>query len=258
MDRRELAPFPPSCAEFPNDNPLLHRGAIWACAEPCGPVVCERPSAEPEAVMAPLHEEAPVEHIEIDTGEAAAAIPGPETPALEGSPEQATDPVPPVLEAEDPLDDLDLEEGIEVVDELKFDDAIDESPRAPAFAQDAASEPSPADDSFALLAHVLEEVTAAAGAGEDALAMLRMLLGRTRLDASAPTDAKVLRDQALAWQGILRGENEDFDACGGAMLDDWSAALVARVLGNPSRADRIKRELRRRGVAAFGIVEQAA
>jgi hypothetical protein len=42
------------------------------------------------------------------------------------------------------------------------------------------------------------------------------------------------------------------------MLDDWSARLLATVLGQASRVDGIKRELRRLGVAAFGIVEQAA
>ena len=67
-----------------------------------------------------------------------------------------------------------------------------------------------------------------------------------------------LRAQALAWQGILRGESEDFGACGGAMLDEWCAALIAGVLGQSVRADGLKRELRRRGVAAFGLVEQAA
>jgi hypothetical protein len=126
------------------------------------------------------------------------------------------------------------------------------------FVRNMESSPAPADDPFAVLVRVIEEVATASGADENALTMLRMLLGQTRLDAKASADAKVLRDQALAWQGILRGESDDFDALGGAMLDEWSAALVARVLGNASRADGLKRELRRRGVAAFGIVEQAA
>jgi hypothetical protein len=70
--------------------------------------------------------------------------------------------------------------------------------------------------------------------------------------------------QVLAWQGILRGESEDFGVPGyGALeplgpLDEWSADIVARVVGNPARADGIRRELRRRGVAAFGLVADAA
>jgi hypothetical protein len=116
----------------------------------------------------------------------------------------------------------------------------------------------PSDDPFAMLVAVLEDVTRGAGADEAMLATLRCLLGRTRLAASAPEGHAVLRAQALAWQGILRGESEDFGAVGGGMLDEWCAAVIAGVLGQNTRADGLKRELRRRGVAAFGLVEQAA
>jgi hypothetical protein len=114
------------------------------------------------------------------------------------------------------------------------------------------------DDPFAMLVAVLEDVARASGADDAMLATLACLLGRTRLDATAPDTHATLRAQALAWQGILRGESEDFGACGTAMLDEWSAALIAGVLGQDARADGLKRELRRRGVAAFGLVEQAA
>jgi hypothetical protein len=62
----------------------------------------------------------------------------------------------------------------------------------------------------------------------------------------------------LAWQGILRGESEDFGPCGAASLDEWAANVVARVLGTSSRTEGIRRELRRRGVAAFGFIADAA
>ena len=61
----------------------------------------------------------------------------------------------------------------------------------------------------------------------------------------------------VAWQGILRGESEDFSLCGGT-LDEWTANVLARLLGNAGRADGIRRELRRRGIAAFGLVSAAA
>ena len=67
--------------------------------------------------------------------------------------------------------------------------------------------------------------------------------------------------KVLAWQGILRGESEDFALSdGGALepLDEWAADVLARVLGAPARTDGIRRELRRRGVAAFGLVASAA
>src|SRR3954452_12587285 len=31
-------------AEFPNDNPALHAGAIWVCLEVCGPTLAEVPT----------------------------------------------------------------------------------------------------------------------------------------------------------------------------------------------------------------------
>jgi hypothetical protein len=184
-----------------------------------------------------------------------------EGPAIEPT----TEPVPPVLDADDPLDDLDVDGLIEVVDELIFEHAVDESPEAPVALSHVdnepatlESEPPAAEDPFVVLVRVLEDVALASGAGEEALVTLRMLLGRTRLEAGAAAEMQQLRAQAAAWQVLLRGDDGDFDACGGAMLDDWSARLLATVLGQASRVDGIKRELRRLGVAAFGIVEQAA
>ena len=216
-----------ACAEFPNDNPGLHLGAIWYCADVTGAPACELPE-----LPAPL----PAVAIE----------------------EPPTDPTPPVIEADDAADD------IEIVETLAFDDAVDESPEPPevpvlepAVVPESAAPPA-LDDPFAMLVAVLEDVARAAGADDATTVTLLCLLGRTRLDASAPDTQHTLRAQALAWQGILRGESEDFAACGTGMLDEWSAALIAGVLGQNVRADGLKRELRRRGVAAFGLVEQAA
>ena len=195
-----------ACAEFPNDNPGLHLGAIWYGAEVTGAPVCE---------------------------------PAP------------TAPTPPVIEADDEADD------IEIVETLAFEDAVDESPEPPAPVTESVP-PTASDDPFATLVATLEDVARAAGADDAAMGTLLCLLGRTRLDAAAPDASHGLRAQALAWQGILRGESEDFGACGAAMLDEWCAALIAGVLGQNVRADGLKRELRRRGVAAFGLVEQAA
>jgi hypothetical protein len=156
--------------------------------------------------------------------------------------EPATDPAPPVVEAEDEVDD------IEIVEDLAFD-AIDESPPPP--------EPAP-EDPFVTLVRVVEDVAKGAGADEAALLLLRTLLGQLRPEAGAPAEHVRARAEAAAWQGILRGESDDFAACGGAMLDEWSAALIVTAIGQPARAEPLKRELRRRGVAAFGLVDQAA
>lgn len=67
----------------------------------------------------------------------------------------------------------------------------------------------------------------------------------------AATDA--FRRTREAWRAILDGTSEDFAACGGAMLDEWTADLCARWLGTPALAPRLRRALRDRGVAAFGL-----
>jgi hypothetical protein len=185
------------------------------------------------------------------------------------------------LDAFDPGPDAphgenDEHDAIEIVDELCFDTAIDESDGAP-------SVPAPAvEDPFARLVHALESVAIAHGAGEESIICMRALFGVTRSDGMAPGErateallaAGIIREsaqegrglvrsgaftaQVVAWQGILRGESEDFAACGGAALDEWAAGALARVLGSPSKAEGLRRELRARGVAAFGLLADAA
>ena len=173
-------------------------------------------------------------------------------------------------------------EPIEIVDELSFgfDDAVDDGLVAAGPAP-STEEPAPSDP-FARLVSSLEEVARGLGAGDEGIACLAALFGQTRLDGFKPGDraaeALVAADvvargargfsrsqtftaKVLAWQGILRGESDDFSLPdGGALepLDEWAADLVARVVGPPARADGIRRDLRRRGIAAFGLVAEAA
>ena len=92
--------FAAPCAEFPNGNAALHRGAVWECADVVGAPSCELPEAEPTSPAEP----------------------------------QILDSVPPCLPVQplslladhedEPQED---EPGlIEVVDELTFDGAVDE------------------------------------------------------------------------------------------------------------------------------------
>ena len=39
-----------------------------------------------------------------------------------------------------------------------------------------------------------------------------------------------------------------------ATLDTWTADLVARLIAHPDKAQTIRRDLRRRGIAAFGML----
>jgi hypothetical protein len=248
-------------------------GAIWCCLELGGaatgvlPVCTSAASAATLAEPTPTVPDAPVSmteavveakaKVEVEADVVVEAAVDVEA-AVEAEVEAKVD-----AEREAEVEvEAEIEEGadeltFEVVDELVFEDTIEESPEP---ACTSAPEPPPADeDAFATLVRVVEEVAMASGAGADAMTMLRVLLGKTRLEAGA-TDAaaKEKRAQAVAWQAILRGESEDFGACGAAALDEWCAALLAHVLGAAARADGLRRELRQRGVAAFGIVADAA
>ena len=79
---------------------------------------------------------------------------------------------------------------------------------------------------------------------------------RARPRGSSRGDA--FRRTSHAWRAILRGDSEDFSACGPRMLDEWAADLVARLVAAPSRTEQLRRQLRERGVAAFGLVMAAS
>jgi hypothetical protein len=157
-------------------------------------------------------------------------------------------------------------ESVEIVDELTWSDAVDES-----------EGPGPTADPFLRLVAAVEEAACSFGAGNESIHLLRGLLGVTRLDVAVDPAARssllsadiltqssagIVRSdrftrQVLAWQDILREKSEDFSGCGAATLDEWGADLVARTLGSSQRSDAIRRELRKRGVAAFGLVAAA-
>jgi hypothetical protein len=59
---------------------------------------------------------------------------------------------------------------------------------------------------------------------------------------------------ANAWRMVLRGESNDFSACGTSTLDGWAGDILKSFgVGRDGKVD-VKRELRRRGVAAFGMI----
>jgi hypothetical protein len=66
------------------------------------------------------------------------------------------------------------------------------------------------------------------------------------------------RDLCSAWSAVLLGSSQDFSACGTTTLDRFGAELLAALLAVPAtRADDLRRELRKSGIAAFGILEAA-
>ena len=132
--------------------------------------------------------------------------------------------------------------------------------------------PPPPEDPFTVLVCRLADIAIGAGA-PDVAAMLPALLmdGRLSNDVGADTaaalaEAGIVVDgavtatfagQTAAWRAILGGTSDDFDATGGAMLDEWAAELLACLLGARSRGPSLKKDLRARGVAAFGLLAAA-
>ena len=177
---------------------------------------------------------------------------------------EGDDDEPIVVEDLPPLDETATLEGTEVAAERAPEVAAELTPIA-------TIAPPASDDPWMILLSTLVDVAIGAGSPHVASLLPGLLLHGT-LEA-VPDEAKealaeadifrgnqvtpVFVAQTHAWRGILLGTGDDFAACGNAMLDEWAAELLARLLGTSSRATSLKRELRSRGVAAFGLVEAA-
>jgi hypothetical protein len=85
-------------------------------------------------------------------------------------------------------------------------------------------------------------------------------LSRARIAEVCGTTLRLcdeFRAVTQAWRRVLNGSGDDLGACGATTLDRWAADLAAALVGAPARADELRRELRKRGVAAFGMLEAA-
>ena len=258
-------------AEFPNDNPALHAGACWVCMDVTGAPVAIPPEPTrvpgPEAIIETLVE-APVPSMSVMEILVDPEIPEARISGIVGLGEtarddEADDEEEPILVEElPPLDETAMLEGPALDLDLTVL-TVDTIEKAPS----TTIAPPPPDDPWVVFVATLADVAIGAGSPHIASA-LPGLLAQGVLPSlpedvmKALAEANVVRgaevDPAFvaktrAWIGILRGTSDDFDACGNAMLDEWGADLLARLLGSPSRADALKRELRSRGIAAFGL-----
>ncbi len=245
-------------AEFPNDNPDLHEGALWIVSRPCAParVLVPRPPSEP-----------PFEPAEFD-------LPG---PADDGTldididvelPDDAAQ-----LEAAEPLVELASSESAPA-EPAPVAPAVEPAPEA-----DAADESQVAEDLFGVFVGALVRVAMDAGASRIAARLPGFLEeGAMSSEGLAPEVVEALGNRGFAelggsalraspacaatcsaWRQVLSGASDDLSACGTSTLDGWAAELLAAALGAPPDAvKKLRRELRRLGVAAFGIIAQAA
>ncbi len=136
------------------------------------------------------------------------------------------------------------------------------------------SVPEPVPDAFAQLISLLCRVALGAGATRAAALLPSFVEGQVvevgealgqALIASghaAPSAAGVVMSEpgletARAWRAVLNGVSEDLSGCE-QTLDSGCAELLAALSGTPGRANELRRELRRFGVAAFGLLANAA
>lgn len=107
-----------------------------------------------------------------------------------------------------------------------------------------------AEHAAELLTSLMDGSADIESAGEETLARM-MRSGIVNGETRQLADGFVAT--AGAWRRVLRSESPDLSACGDATLDAWSADLLKALgIGEGGGLD-VKRELRRRGVAAFGM-----
>ena len=212
--------YPSLASEFPNDNVEISRGAIWVHADLVGPPVAELAPFEPvpsESFVLYFDDDEPVVDGPID---------------IEVTPD---DPTVAVDQRESPGDSPAF---------AHFEQAL----TGALLAQGATR-------SAALVARLLRlESLPVDSASKDVLLTLQ---SRGYLDSSSRYSQKY-RELCGAWSAVLQGASQDFAACGTTTLDRFGADLLAALLAVPAtRAEELRRQLRKAGIAAFGVLEAA-
>jgi len=251
--------FPSLASEFPNDNAEISSGAIWIGADLTGPATLERAPFRPVPAEAFVlffddddgYLDGPVE-LELTDGsvsvavQAAAPAPLAITPALVEVES---------LEPEAAADEADQEASTETVGPSSVGNET-----TPAFAHfesalAATLMAQGASRAAALLPRFLRlEPLPADSFGKDVWLTLQ---SRGYLDGHARYSQK-FRELCGAWCAVLSGSSRDCSACGTTTLDRFGADLLAALLAVPAtRADELRRQLRKAGIAAFGVLEAA-
>jgi len=262
---------PSLSSEFPHDNAEISAGAVWICPELTGPASAELTSHEPVRAEPFV--------LSFDDGEDS-GIDAPFSLTLELG-EVRSDPPPLAppsfvvaatpIEREAPTADVDLTPSV-AAPEPQLEATVDEAEAEPQL-EPTAFEPDPpafrhfeaalsaalmaqgASRSAALVGYLLRlEPLPAEALGKDVQLTLQ---SRGYLDGNLRYTQK-WRDLCSAWCAVLRGSSQDFAACGTTTLDRFGADLLAALLAVPAtRADELRRGLRKAGIAAFGVLRAA-
>lgn len=245
----------PGAAEFPHENTLIDRGALWIGSALCDveTVVAVRKPSSPrtlsrvQALAPPMRTEPilppplpvplPSENTPLERAASAEPAPAECAAPVEAHAEPVELRLEPVESSAEPV--VTRDERVET-----FVRAIAEVARAHGPAETGAhveslfkfGTPAPLDLNPNARAALLEgNILEATEGGVHATAWF------TRTSS--------------AWQSMLRGDGGNLAECGESTLDDWTADLIARLVAKPSMASTIRRDLRRRGIAAFGMLD---
>ena len=214
--------FRPGAAEFPHENALINRGALWIGTALCGAEVLE-------AATGPT----------LPPAGASAAAASTEQPTLEASPAAPS------------------ETGETGHDATHADGDVAHSERVDHFVR-AIAEVALAHGPAETAAHVesLFKFGTPAPLELSDLARAALLDGNILEATEEGVHATAwFTRTSSAWQKMLRGEAENLAVCGESTLDGWTADLIACLVAKPAMASAIRRDLRRRGIAAFGMLD---
>jgi hypothetical protein len=219
--------YPSLASEFPNDNVEISVGTIWVCTEPTGPARAQLAPYQPVAaepfVLCFDDDDAYVDGpIEIHVSSSGPTLVVHEDPPMVSEPEPVA---PPAFH--------------------HFESALVSALMSRGASRAAAVVPQ-------LLR--LEALPADALAKDCRLT----LQSRGYLEENSRYSDK-FRALCGAWTAVLHDDSGDLAACGTTTLDRFGADLLAALLTIPAtRAEELRKELRKAGIAAFGVLEAAA
>jgi hypothetical protein len=237
-------------SEFPNDNPELHDGLVWTASEPCAPpsptLRLRAPTGELPRVLAPawvLEAEAN-RASSVPASRTAVANTEPSAAPVTESPTEPAESAPfPESEFPTSYDVAPLESA--VVPKTPFDVFVGALVRV-ALERGAVR-------AAAVLPHLFE----AGHAFHDVLDpnTLATLQLRRVLEPDSMRPTREFAAATEAWRGLLNGTAHDLAGCGSSTLDVWGGMILGALLNAPrDRTDELRRDLRKRGVAAFGLL----
>lgn len=242
---------PSLASEFPNDNAEISGGAIWVCAELTGPATAE---------LAP-YQPVPAEPFVLFFDDDEDGVDGPVELRL-----SAAGPVVVIHTAGEGEREDEPELELTLQPELG-------SELEPAVAEAAPEPEVPA--AFRHFEAALVSALMSHGASRAAAAVPKLLRLEPLPAEALSKDAQLtlqsrgylesnaryspqFRELCGAWSAVLHGSSEDLGACGTTTLDRFGAELLAALLAVPAtRAEELRRELRKAGVAAFGVLQAA-